>query len=121
MRVLLLEDDDAARDVFRECLSDAGHQVVACDTIASALTVLRTSKVDLLIIDLMIGDTNSLGLAQYAGYAAPDAEVILVTGTSKFAHGEVLAEFPGVTWILRKPVYLRDLEALVSYAEQRAA
>ncbi len=121
MRVLLLEDDEATRLLFRECLSGADHTVVECSTIEEALTALRTSKIELLVIDLFIGRTNSLSLAQYAGYAAPDAEIIMITGSDKFVHGEVLTELPGVTWLLRKPMLLSDLEAVVSYAEQRAA
>ena len=84
MRVLLLEDDEATRVLFYEGLTRLGHKVLPCTTNKEALKTLRTSQIDILIIDLMIGDTNSLGLAQYAGYAAPDAEIILVTGSSKF-------------------------------------
>lgn len=119
MRTLLLEDDDATRKVFADCLRGAGHEVKECRTVSEALKTLRTGPIDLLVIDLMIGNTNSLGLAQYAGYAAPDAEIILVTGTSKFPGGEVLSEYPGISWFLRKPLAISDLEALVCYAEQR--
>lgn len=121
MRVLLLEDDEATRLVFEECLLQAGHDVIACDTVAGALTALRTSKIELLVVDLMIGKTNSLGLVYYAGYAAPHAEIVLITGSQRFTHGEVLAEYPGVNWFLRKPMPINDLEAVVSYAEMRAA
>ena len=121
MRALLLEDDDATRTLFRECIRGAGHEVLECSTIKVGLHVLRTTQVDLLIIDLLIGDSNSLGLAQYAGYAAPSAEIILVTGSERFEQGEVLSEYPGITWILRKPLPLVDLEAFVSYAAHRMA
>lgn len=119
MRALLLEDDEPTRIIFGESIRAAGHDVFECGTIAEALKVLRTATVDLLIIDLLIGDTNSLGLAQYAGYAAPDAEIILVTGSDRFRQGEVMSEFPGITWVLRKPLPVADLEAFVAFAEHR--
>jgi DNA-binding response OmpR family regulator len=119
MRVLILEDDEATRCLFHEGLAALGHDVISFDTIKGALNDMRTSQIDLIIIDLFIGDTNSLGLAQYAGYAAPDAEIILVTGSAQFAHGEVLSDYPGINWILRKPLPLSDLEAFVSYAQER--
>ena len=119
MRALLLEDDEATRTLYRECIECAGHEVLACGTIKEALDVLRTNEVDLLVIDLLIGDTNSLGLAQYAGYAAPLADIILVTGSQRFAKGEVLSEYPGINWVLRKPLPVSDLEAFVSHAEYR--
>lgn len=119
MRVLLLEDDPATRTLFHEGIAGMGHEVISFETNKDALNALRTQKIDIMIIDLLIGDTNSLGLAQYAGYAAPDAEIILITGSARYAHGEVLADYPSITWILRKPLPLSDLEAFISYAEQR--
>ncbi len=119
MRILLLEDDEPTRELYKECITDAGHEVIACDTIERAITVLRTTHIDLLVIDLLIGNSNSLGFAQFAGYAAPDAEIILVTGTGRFTKGEVLSDFPGISWILRKPLPVDDLTAFVEHASWR--
>ncbi|MFD1158179.1 response regulator [Roseovarius aestuarii] len=119
MRILLLEDDEPTRAVYRECIASAGHEVIECGTIERAITVLRTKRIDLFVIDLLIGKSNSLGFAQFAGYAAPDAEIILITGTGSFTKGEVLAEYPGISWILRKPLPVGDLKAFVDYAGRR--
>lgn len=119
MRALLLEDDQATQALYCECIRAAGHEVVPCTTILDALKALRTAKIDILILDLVIGNSNSLGLVQYAGYAAPNAEIIMVTGSGEFANGEILKDYPGLTWFLRKPLRLSDLEAFVSHAEQR--
>jgi len=119
MRALLLEDDESSRIMFSACLHRAGHEVLECATIAEALTCLRTRQIDLLVLDLLIDNTNCLGVARYAGYAAPEAEIILITGSEKFANGELLTEFPGINWILRKPVPLDDLEAFVAFARLR--
>ena len=119
MRTLLLEDDEATRVLYRDCIAGAGHEVIECATIERAVKALRAHKFDLLIIDLLIGNSNSLGFAQFAGYAAPDAEIILITGTGSFAQGEVLADYPGISWILRKPLPVGDLEAFVDYAGRR--
>ncbi len=119
MRTLLLEDDEPTRIMYKECIEDAGHEVVECSTIEHAKKALRANKIDLMIIDLVIGNSNSLGFAQFAGYAAPDAEIILVTGTGRFTKGEVLSDFPGISWILRKPLPVDDLTAFVEHASWR--
>ena len=119
MQALLLEDDEPTRTLYGECIAGAGHDVISCDTIESAYKALRTKRIDLLVLDLVIGDSNCLGLAQFAGYAAPDAEIILVTGSGRFSRGEVLSEYPGINWMLRKPLAIRDLEALVEHADRR--
>jgi len=121
MQALLLEDDEPTRTLYGECIANAGHDVIECDTLESAYAALRNKKIDLLVLDLVIGDTNSLSLAQFAGYAAPDAEIIMVTGSGRFAKGEVLSEYPGINWMLRKPVAIGDLEALVEHADRRSA
>lgn len=119
MQTLLLEDDDDARSVFKECIEAAGHNVLECATLDKAINTLRTSKIDLLLLDLVIGNSNSLGVTRFAGYAAPDADIILITGSNRFAKGEIFYSYPGVRWVLRKPLAPTDLEALLEYAEQR--
>ncbi len=119
MRVLILEDDLATRFLYRTCIEDAGHEVVECENVDQAVYATRTQQFDLLVVDLFLGRTNSLGFIQLAGYTVPHAEVILITGSDKFSRGEVLSEYPGVTWILRKPISINDLDAFVGFAEKR--
>ena len=121
MQALLLEDDDSTRMLYGECITSAGHKVIECDTLESAYTALRSRRIDVLVLDLVIGDSNCLSLAQFAGYAAPDAEIILVTGSGRFAQGEVLSEYPGINWMLHKPIAIGDLEALIDHAARRSA
>lgn len=119
MRILLLEDDEATRVIFGQRISDEGHIVVECGTTQHAIKILQTTQIDLLIVDLLVDETNSLGVVQFAGYAAPRAEVILVTGSTLFKNGELLSQFPGVSWVLRKPISADDLMAFIEYADQR--
>jgi hypothetical protein len=39
MQALLLEDDEPTRVLYGECLSSAGHNVISCDSIESAMNV----------------------------------------------------------------------------------
>ena len=121
MQALLLEDDEPTRTLYGECIANAGHEVIECDTLESAYSALRTHRIDVMILDLVIGDSNCLSLAQFAGYAAPNAEIILVTGSGRFANGEVLSEYPGINWMLRKPIAIGDLEALIEHADRRSS
>ncbi len=67
MQALLLEDDDSTRMLNGECITSAGHKVIECDTLESAYTALRSHQIDVLVLDLVIGDSNCLSLAQFAG------------------------------------------------------
>lgn len=119
MRVLILEDDEPTRRLYADCIVESGREVVACCSTPDAISALRCLHIDLIIVDLMIENTNSLGVVQFAGYAAPEAEVIMITGSKYFAKGELLSDFPGITWVLRKPISVGDFMAFVDFAEKR--
>ena len=59
MQALLLDDDESTRTLYGECITGAGHKVIECDTLESAYAALRTHRIDVLVLDLVIGDTTS--------------------------------------------------------------
>ena len=120
MRVLIVEDDDALRMVWQEALVLAGHEVDAKDSTSAAMSALMTGTYDLIVLDLLVGDGNSLSLSHYIGYSHPDMRVMVITGSGFFPNGEVSAIAPGVDWFLRKPLSLRDFLAMVDHAERTA-
>lgn len=115
-KVLLLEDDAGLRFTFAETLTEAGHSVMAVADNNEAMAQLRKCTPDVLLLDLMINGAFSTDVADYAGYAAPDAAVIYVTGSGLFPKGELFRMSRNARWVLRKPVDLRDLINMVEHA-----
>ncbi|MEO0400771.1 MAG: response regulator [Pseudomonadota bacterium] len=113
--VLLLEDDPGLQFTFGEALRDAGYVVRAVSNNEEAMQELRRSTPDVLLLDLMIGGGMSTDVANYAVYAAPDAEVIFMTGSGLFPKGELFAMSHNARLVLRKPVDLRELTTMVSH------
>ncbi|MFK7942528.1 MAG: hypothetical protein AB8B85_06410 [Paracoccaceae bacterium] len=115
----MLEDDMALRLVLTSALEQDGHGVLQCGTNEDALSCLTRCNVELLVLDLMVGNSTSLSVASFAAHAVPSAEVIIVTGSDHYPHGELHAQSQNISWSLRKPIRMEDLRALAQYAEHR--
>ena len=115
-KILLLEDDDGLRFTLTAALERIGHRhVIGVKSCDEAIKVLRRQKPDLVVLDLVIGAESSIDVANYAQYAAPDADVIYITGSRLFPLGELHTMAQNVRWVLRKPVDLRDLDNIVDH------
>ena len=64
--VLLVEDDPDVREVLRQALVDAGHDVQTASTRADAARYLLTRRVDLLVADLILVDGDGAALMRLA-------------------------------------------------------
>lgn len=120
-KVLLLEDDPDFLFTMTCALESEGHIVHGVATLKEAINFLRFQKPDLLILDYMISNQNSLRVADFALYANPDVPVIYITGSGMFTEGQLFNLAGNVSWVLRKPVKLRDLIEIVEYSLARDA
>lgn len=119
-KCLLVEDDDILGEVFGDCLEECGFEVRRVNTCAEAMHELRFIKFDLILLDYILPDMNSLGVADYAAMTCPNSRIILLTGSGVFPNGEHKSQAPSIDWILRKPVPLTDLRAIAEYARADA-
>jgi CheY-like chemotaxis protein len=79
-RILLADDDAAARDLVQRALAGDGHQVVATHDGAEALEKLQGSTFDLLISDVQMPGVDGIELIEKALAVAPKMRVILMSG-----------------------------------------
>ncbi len=98
----------------------AGHDVVDCETVASATSALRTGFFDLILADLWLGDGDCMPFLNFASYASPAVKIIAITGSSRFPYGEIFQQCGNLCWMLRKPVSVRDLVAISEYTLRSA-
>lgn len=120
MKCLVVEDDEALGLTLRNSLEGQGHTVHSVTSVAEGFKALRRARFDLLLLDYRLPDGDSLPLSDYAAATCPNLRIILLTGSGIFPRGEVKQIAPGIDWVLRKPVPLGDLAAIVDYAAQDA-
>jgi two-component system response regulator AtoC len=114
-RILVVDDDDALREMMALTLGKEGYQVERARSAAEAVTALETSPFDLVIADIYLGDGTGLDLVNAIDDRRADTRVILVTarGTVETA---AFARDHGVFDYLAKPFALEHLVGRVHAA-----
>ena len=80
-KVLLVDDDDAVRDVMTETLERKGFQVVAAASVTEALRHITTESFDVLLTDLhMPNPSDGFTVVTAMRHSQPDALTLLVSG-----------------------------------------
>ena len=118
MKVLVLEDDPALLFALTLVLEECGHSAFAAGDIPAACDILNQATPDLLILDLMIGAVDSIPVADLAGYRVPNAEIIYLTGSGKYANGELFELSRNTSWVLRKPIDFNELKVMLAYFDR---
>jgi DNA-binding response OmpR family regulator len=79
--LLLAEDDEASRKVYRALLESEGYNVVDVGDGDAALDVLKNQRVDLLVTDVIMPGLSGIELLERARELYPDLRAIVITGT----------------------------------------
>lgn len=58
MRILLVEDEPAARRAIERALTRRGHDLHQASTAAGAMRLLRSESYDLIMLDVMLGEAT---------------------------------------------------------------
>ena len=90
-KILIAEDDDAARELVVRALKEDGHSVtMAADGVAALDAMNQNDKFDLLLTDVTMPVMDGIALALAAGRDHPDTAIMLMTGYAdqrERAHG----------------------------------
>jgi DNA-binding NtrC family response regulator len=106
-RILIVDDDRDAREMFGTVLADAGYAVEVAEDGFQAMEKLPESRPDLVLTDLRMPGMHGVDLAQRIR-SLSDVPVVLTTGMETFdlCTG---ADAYGAVACLLKPVNLEDL------------
>jgi two-component system, sensor histidine kinase len=118
--VLIVEDDDDARDVLGELIMSLGHDVVPAATGTEALDRVVDSSVDFALIDLGLAGTDGCEVARKIRNTPAGREIRLValTGYSDKSTRKSAAE-AGFDDFIVKPAHCDVIEALLSARNER--
>ncbi|MFD1343170.1 response regulator [Litorisediminicola beolgyonensis] len=119
MQALIVEDNPGLAFLWSETLEDAGFACDSVDDCESAMPLVLRKRYDVVILDLIVKDGNTLSLSDWISMRSPDTAVIMLTGAAVFRNGEHTTEASGVDWFLRKPVPPSDLRAMALYLSER--
>lgn len=113
-RVLVVDDNALQRDVVADILASEGYDVTVAATGAEALAAAVRSPPDVVVLDLMLPDTD--GASVLASLRAEPAlggmRVLVTTGLRSSS----VRRLPGVDGALFKPFGMRELLTAVESA-----
>jgi len=116
LRVLVVDDHTAARELLAEALRAEGHAVdTACDG-ARALAAAAAGPIDVVVLDLNLPDLDGIEVAQQLRARALPARGPYIIGCSAeaFRESRETALAAGMDAFLEKPVRLADLATAVA-------
>lgn len=119
-RVLLIEDDDIAREVTAALLQALGHRVVTASSSAEARARVAAGRFDLVLIDMQLGSESGQALAAELAPLLPGVLMLALTADA-LAESRLMREPAGLAGVLVKPLAVpRGLAAAVAAAVQTA-
>ena len=111
VRVLVVDDNDLLRDVVSDALSSVGYDVGGAASGEEALRAARARRPDVIVLDLMLPDTDGATvLAELRQDPALAGVRVLVTTGVRAAS---VRRLPGVDLALFKPFGMRELVSAV--------
>jgi len=79
-RILVVDDEEAIREVVTSMLSSAGYQCQQAGSGKEALAVLESdNKFELMLSDLMMAELDGIALLERTKERFPDMPVVMVT------------------------------------------
>jgi CheY-like chemotaxis protein len=117
-RILVVEDDEATRDVMCTALDDAGYEVIAAANGADALDLMLLigkRQPDLILLDLYMPRLDGWKFAQeYLLMPSPRAPIVVTTAASDAAEQAARINADG---FLGKPF---DIDELLKVVKEHA-
>lgn len=112
-RILIVDDDRLARQLYAEYLAEAGYAVQAAADALEASQALATGAFDVVVTDLILPDQDGLSVLAEAKRRDPGVEVIVITAVER-VEPAVRAIKSGAADYLVKPVPRESLQLSVS-------
>ena len=113
--VLIADDDDSLRHILAVTLEKAGYETLKARNGAETLACVKETNVDVILLDIWLGDANGLELIEDIQQYNSTASIIIITahGTTQTAIDAAKQRAYGY---LTKPIDQKQLLDLVSRA-----
>lgn len=111
-KILIIEDDDAARHSIRRTLERNGYEVIVTPDGQIALNVIEQQTPDAVLTDIFMPEMDGLEFIRKIMKSKPDMPVIAMTGSIETPFLEAALQF-GAVYGLYKPFKPEELLSTV--------
>jgi len=114
-RILVVEDEDIARRNLEHILKKEGYRVIAANSGAKALELLRHQDFDLVLTDLKMEKVDGMQVLAKSRELHPYTEVIMITGYAT-VDSAVATMKEGAYHYIAKPYKIDEIRQIVGQA-----
>ena len=119
MRVLVVEDEEVLSEVFRDFLTELGHQAVLVRSAEAALGQLQTERPDAIILDIHLPGMSGLDFLQLRPIRESGLPIVAVSGIVTESQARECLRLGALDFV-GKPVPLERLQDVLTYLEPHA-
>jgi two-component system response regulator (stage 0 sporulation protein F) len=112
--ILVIDDEDSIRTLLKDVLEKAGHRVIQASDGRAGLEAYQKNKVDLVLMDILMPDTDGLEATLQLTREYLDAKVIAMTGAQGDKNFLDVAKLFGARRVFAKPFDLAKLVQAVN-------
>jgi len=103
-RILIVEDDEDSREIYREVLEDSGFEVDTAVTGPEALRMARERHPDAILMDISVPEMDGWTVTSELGGDPDTADIPVIVVTAYAFHADrIRAEDLGCAGFLTKP------------------
>lgn len=113
-KILIIEDDFQARQLYEELLKDEGFDVVSAESGESGIEIYQEGGIDLVITDIFLPGVDGIQVTKTIHELNPHAQIIVISGGPNPNNGDSRIDLPDdlpFLRIFRKPF---SIDMLVS-------
>ncbi len=112
MKILIVEDEEALREMMSKALNEAGFVVETASDCATGANKIKMYEYECVVLDLMLPDGDGLDLLRLL-HERGRAERVIITSAKGSVEDKVLGLELGADDYLPKPFHLAELQARV--------
>ncbi len=111
--ILVIDDEESIRSLFKETLEDSGHKVITAATGSKGLELVKKRDFDLVFLDLKMPGMDGVELFRQIKSIKPDLPVAIITG---YPGSEMMAQALALSplGVMNKPFNEADIASTVA-------
>jgi two-component system, NtrC family, sensor kinase len=118
--ILIVEDDFAIRHLLARDAHARGYRVLLARTLADVVATVSAERFEAAVVDLALGHESGLDAIRAIRLAAPDTEIVVVSGTTSLASAIESYELDAFAFV-PKPFDVDQLFATIERARDHRA
>lgn len=121
MKVLIVEDDPMVRTINKGYLKkiDSHVMIYEASDVETAQRILEKESVDLILLDVYLGEGSGPDLLTWVRMEAIDVEVVLITADNSYETVSLVFRLGAVDYLIKPFSYARFSEAILKVVQKR--